>query len=296
MSRVKLTALYERLSKDDGDSSQESNSIATQKRILESYAEQNGLTPYRHWSDDGFSGKDFSRPAFREMLAEIEAGNIGAILVKNLDRFGRSYLESGLYREKFRQLGVRFIAIGDGIDSAKGEDDFTPFREVINEFYVKQYSDKIKAAFRSRGMSGKHTSSYPPYGYLKSSEDKHQWVVDSEAAEIVKRIYAMTLDGMGPYQIACTLEAEKLLIPAAYLATKGAGLHQHKVFENPYHWGSSTICAILKKREYLGHTVNFKSKKDSYKDKKNHYVPESEWVIFENTKEPILILIQSEYP
>jgi DNA invertase Pin-like site-specific DNA recombinase len=288
MSKVKITALYERLSKDDGDSSQESNSIATQKRILESYAEQNGLTPYRHFSDDGFSGKDFQRPAFREMLSEIESGNVGTVAVKNLDRFGRSYLESGLYREKFRRLGVRFIAIGDGIDSANGEDDFTPFREVINEFYVKQYSDKIKAAFRSRGMSGKHTSSYPPYGYLKSPEDKHQWVVDGEAAEVVKRVYAMTLDGMGPYQIACALEAEKALIPAAYLATKGAGLHQHKVFENPYHWGSSTICAILKKKEYLGHTVNFKSKKDSYKDKKNHYVPEDEWVIFENTHEAII--------
>ena len=288
MSNIKITALYERLSKDDGDSSQESNSIATQKRILEEYAERNNLIPYKNWSDDGFSGKDFCRPAFQEMLAEIERGNVGTVIVKNLDRFGRSYLESGLYREKFRQLGVRFIAVGDGIDSSQGDDDFLPFREVINEFYVKQYSDKIKAAYRSRGMSGKHTSSYPPYGFLKSVEDKHQWIVDPEAAAVVKRIFQMTLDGMGPYQIACALEAEKVLIPGAYLAAKGTGLHRHKVFDNPYHWNSSTICAMLKKKEYLGHTVNFKSKKDSYKDKRNHYVPEDEWVIFENTHEPII--------
>ena len=288
MSSIKTTALYERLSKDDGDSSQESNSIATQKRILESYAEQNGLKPYKHWSDDGYSGKDFCRPAFQEMQAEIERGNVGTVIVKNLDRFGRAYLESGLFREKFRQLGVRFISVGDGIDTAHGDDSFTPFREVINEFYLQEYSKKIKAAYRSRGMAGNHTSSYPPYGFLKSPEDKNQWVVDSEAAAIVKRVFQMTLDGMGPYQIACALEAEKVLIPGAYLATKGAGLHQHKVFENPYHWGSSTICSILKKKEYLGHTCNFKSKKDSYKDKRNKYVPEDEWVIFEDTHERII--------
>jgi DNA invertase Pin-like site-specific DNA recombinase len=148
MNKQKITALYERLSREDGDN-QESNSIATQKRILEQYAEQNGLTPYRHWSDDGFSGKDFQRPAYQEMLAEIEQGNIGCVCVKNLDRFGRAYLESGLYREMFRKLGVRFIAVNDGIDSANGEDDFTPFREVINEFYVREYSKKIKAALPS---------------------------------------------------------------------------------------------------------------------------------------------------
>jgi hypothetical protein len=137
-------------------------------------------------------------------------------------------------------------------------------------------------------MAGKHTSSYPPYGFLKSPEDKNQWIVDRDVCNVVKRIFQMTIDGMGPYQIACALQAEKVLIPGAYLATKGAGLHQHKTFDNPYHWGSSTICAILKKKEYLGHTVNFKSKKDSYKDKRNHYVPEDEWVIFENTHEAII--------
>jgi DNA invertase Pin-like site-specific DNA recombinase len=287
MKQIKITALYERLSREDGDN-QESNSIATQKRILETYAEQNGLTPCRHFSDDGYSGKDFLRPAFREMLTEIEQGNIGTVIVKELDRFGRAYLESGLYREMFRKMGVRFISIAEGHDSDRGEDDFTPFREVINEFYLHQYSKKIKAAFRARGMAGKHTSSYPPYGYLKSPEDKNQWVVDTEAAAIVRRIFWLTIDGKGPYQISKILEADKIEIPGAYLAKKGVGLHQRHVFENPCHWSSSTICAILKKREYLGHTVNFKSTKDSYKDKKNHYVPESEWVIFENTHEAII--------
>jgi DNA invertase Pin-like site-specific DNA recombinase len=284
----KLTALYARLSREDGDKP-ESCSIETQKRILEEYATQNGFVPYRIWVDDGASGKDFSRPAFQEMYAEIEKGSIGVLIVKELDRFSRNYLESGLYREMFRKSGVRFISLAENYDSNNGDgDDFTPFREVINEFYLRQYSKKIKAAYQSRGMAGKHTSSCPPYGYLKLSEDKNQWIVDTDVSDIVKRIFAMTIEGYGPYQIACTLQDEKVLMPGAYLATKGAGLHQHKVFNNPFKWGSSTICAILKKREYLGHTVNFKSKKDSWRDKKNHYVPEDEWVIFENTHEAII--------
>ena len=284
----KITALYERISKDDGDKA-DSCSIETQKRILEDYAVQNGLTPFSHWVDDGKSGKDFDRPAFRDMLAQIEAGNVGTVVVKELDRFGRAYIESGLYREMFRKAGVRFISLAEGHDSLNGDgDDFTPFREVINEFYLRQYSRKIKAAFKSRGMAGKHTSSCPPYGYLKSEGDKHQWIVDRDVSDIVKRIFALTIEGFGPYQIACMLQEEKVLMPGAYLATKGAGLHQRKTFDNPYHWGSSAICAMLKKREYLGHTVNFKSKKDSYKDKRNRYVPEDEWVIFENTHEAII--------
>jgi DNA invertase Pin-like site-specific DNA recombinase len=219
----KITALYSRLSREDGDS-QESQSIATQKRILEDYAKQNGFVPFRHWSDDGQSGKDFNRPAFQEMFAEIEKGNVGTIIVKELDRFGRSYLESGLYRETFRKMGVRFISLAENYDSANGDnDDFTPFREVINEFYLRQYSKKIKAAFRSRGMAGKHTSSCPPYGYLKSPDDKNQWVVvDTDVVDVVRRIFSMTIEGYGPYQIACTLQAEKVLMPGAYLATKGA--------------------------------------------------------------------------
>jgi DNA invertase Pin-like site-specific DNA recombinase len=287
MKQTKLTALYERLSREDGDN-QESNSISTQKQILEKYAEQNGLTPYRHFSDDGFSGKDFQRPAFQEMLAEIEQGNVSAVCVKNLDRFGRSYLESGLYREMFRKLGVRFIAVNDAIDTEQGEDDFTPFREVINEFYLREYSKKIKAAYQSRGMAGKPTACIPPYGYLKSAEDKHKWIVDPEAAEVIKRIFQLCMDGKGLYQICCILEDDKILCPGAYLKEKGIGLHKNHVFPNPYKWHSGTVGSILKKQEYLGHTLNFKSKKDSYKDKKNKYVPESEWLIFHDTHEAII--------
>ncbi len=287
MKQKKWTALYERLSREDGDN-QESNSIATQKQILEKYAENNGMTPYRHFTDDGFSGKDFSRPDFQKMLAEIEQGNIGTVVVKNLDRFGRSYLESGLYREMFRKLGVRFIAVGDGIDTENGEDDFTPFREVINEFYLREYSKKIKAAYRARGMAGKHTGATAPYGYLKSKEDKHQWIVDEEAAAVVRRIFALTMAGKGPYQICKILEAERVEIPAVHMTRMGEGNHKKRVFEKPYRWSSSTICGILKKREYLGHTVNFKSAKSSYKEKRNQYVDESEWVVFENTHKSII--------
>ncbi|GHV47823.1 recombinase [Clostridia bacterium] len=284
----KTTALYARLSREDGDKP-ESCSIETQKRMLTNYAEQNGLVPYKIWVDDGASGKDFSRPGFQEMYAEIEKGHVGVLVVTELDRFSRNYLESGLYREEFRKMGVRFVSLAENHDSAKGDgDDFTPFREVINEFYLKQYSKKIKAAFRSRGMAGKHTSSFCPYGYYKSPENKDKWLVDSYAAGIVKRVFQLTIEGYGPYQICCLLEADKVKTPGAYLADNGAGYHQSYVFENPYHWSSTTVINMLKRREYLGHTVNFKSKKESWRDKRNHYVPEDEWVIFPNTHEPII--------
>jgi hypothetical protein len=190
--------------------------------------------------------------------------------------------------EKFRENGVRLISVNDGVDTANGDDDFLPFRNIIHEWYVRDTSRKIKAAFHSRGMSGKPTASIPPYGYLKSPEDKHKWIVDAEAAEVIKRIFQLTMDGKGAYQICCILKDEKVPVPGYHLQQKGVGLHKSHHFPDPYNWSSSTICGILKKKEYLGHTVNFKSKKNSYKDKKNTYVPESEWVIFENTHEPII--------
>jgi DNA invertase Pin-like site-specific DNA recombinase len=287
MKQSKITALYERLSHDD-ELKGESNSITNQKRILEEYAGRNKLPNPTHFSDDGWSGTRWDRPDFLKLMDEIDAGRVSALIVKDISRIGRDHLRVGLFLEKLREKNVRFIGVGDGVDTEKGEDDFMPFRNIIHEFYVRDTSRKIKAAFRARGLAGKHTSSYAPYGYLKSKEDKNQWLVDEEAAAVVRHIFYMTMDGKGPYQIAQILEAERVEIPGAYLAKKGAGLHQHKVFENPYHWSSSTICAILKKREYLDHTVNFKSEKSSYKDKRNRYVPESEWVVFENTHEPIV--------
>ncbi len=287
MSKQKVTALYERLSRDD-ELQGESNSIVNQKRILQEYAERNGLTPYRHWWDDGVSGASFERPYFKEMLAEIEAGNVGTIVVKDMSRFGRDYLRVGLYMEMFREKGVRLIAIGDNVDSFKDDDDFTPFRNIINEWYVRDASRKIKAAYRVRGNAGKPTASTAPYGYMKDPEDKHHWLVDPEAAEVVRRVFQLTMEGHGPYQICCILKADKVEMPGYYLQQRGVGLHKKHVFADPYNWSSSTICGMLKKREYLGHTVNFKSKKNSYKDKKNKYVPEDEWVIFENTHEAII--------
>jgi DNA invertase Pin-like site-specific DNA recombinase len=284
---MKITALYERLSHDD-ELQGESNSITNQKRLLEDFARKNNFTNFQHWTDDGWSGTRWDRPDFNRLSDEIDAGNVGVLIVKDSSRVGRDYLRVGLFMEKLREKNIRFISINDNIDTDKGEDEFLPFRNIIHEWYVRDTSRKIKSAFRARGMAGKHTSSYPPYGYLKSPEDKNQWVIDAEAAAVVKRIFQLTMDGKGPYQICCILENDKVEKPACYLAKKGAGLHQHTIFETPYHWHSNTVCGILKKREYLGHTVNFKSAKNSYKDKKNHYLPESEWVIFENTQAPII--------
>ncbi len=221
------------------------------------------------------------------MMDEIEAGNVAVVIVKDMSRLGRDYLRVGLCMETMRERGVRLIAVGDGVDSFKGEDDFTPFRNIMVEWYARDTSRKIKSVYKTKGMSGKHTSSTTPYGYLKSPEDKNQWIVDEEAAAVVRRIFRMTMEGLGPYKIACTLSEERIPIPGVHLARHGAGLHQRKVFDDPYRWGSSTVCHILKKREYLGHTVNFKTRKH-YKDKKSHYVSEDQWTIFENTHEAII--------
>ena len=284
----KLTICYSRLSREDGEDNL-SNSIKTQREMLETYAEQNGFTPYRHITDDGFSGKDFSRPGWQELMTEIDAGNVARILLKSMDRMGRNYLQVGLYRELFRERGVQLIAVNDNYDSVSGEgDEFMPFKDIMSEWYIRDCSRKTKSAFKTKGMSGRPMMSTAPYGYLKDPNDKNKWLVDHEAAAIVKRIFQMTMDGMGPYQICCQLESDKVYTPGYHLKLKGAGLHQNHDFPNPYHWSSSCVCAILKKKEYLGHTVNFKSTKNSYKDKKNHYVPESQWLIFENTHEQII--------
>lgn len=286
MSQTKITALYERLSHDD-ELQGESNSISNQKQLLEDYARRNGLVNIRHFTDDGISGTRFDRPGFEAMLEQIEDGKVEAVCVKDMSRLGRDYLRVGIYMETMRKRGVRLIAINDGVDSFSGEDDFTPFRNIMNEWYARDTSKKIKSTFQAKGNAGKHVASSPPYGYMKSPEDKETWIVDEEAAAIVRRIFRMTMEGYGPYQIAKKLSEEKIPIPGYYQAQRGLGLHQNRKFKDPYHWGSSTICHILSKREYLGHTVNFKTRKH-FKDKKSHYVPEDQWVIFKNTHEPII--------
>ena len=282
----KITALYERLSRDD-ELEGESNSIVNQKKILEEYASKNNLTNIIHFTDDGISGTQFDRPGFMAMMNGVNTGNIGCIIVKDMSRLGRDYLKVGQCMEILRQKGVRLIAINDNVDSFYREDDFTPFRNIMNEWYARDTSRKIQSTFRSKGESGKHTASTPPYGYIKDEKDKDKWVVDEKAAEIVRRIFNLTMQGNGPYRIAKILEAEKIDIPAYHQQKLGYGLHQSKNFEYPYRWCSSTIASVLKKKEYLGHTVNFKTRKH-FKDKKSKYVSEDNWLIFENTHEAII--------
>ena len=285
MRNEKITPLYERLSRDD-ELQGESNSISHQKQMLEEFARRNNLPNPRHFTDDGVSGTRFDRPGFLAMMEEVEAGCVEAIVIKDMSRLGRDYLKVGQVMEILRQRGVRLIAINDGVDSLKGDDDFTPFRNIMNEFYARDTSRKIRSVFKSKGMSGKHLTGTVIYGYLWDEKREH-WLVDEEAAEVVRRIFSLTMEGYGPYQISKLLSEAKVEIPAVHLARFDEGVNRTKPVKDPYGWGSSTIVSILKKREYLGHTVNFKTRKH-FKDKKSHYVDESEWTIFENTHEAII--------
>ena len=285
MRNEKITPLYERLSRDD-ELQGESNSISNQKQMLEDFARRNGLPNPTHFTDDGISGTRFDRPGFLAMMEEVEAGRVEAIVIKDMSRLGRDYLKVGQVMEVLRQRGVRLIAINDGVDSLKGDDDFTPFRNIMNEFYARDTSRKICSVFKAKGMSGKHLTGTVIYGYLWDEKREH-WLVDEEAAEVVRRIFSLTLEGYGPYQIACKLSADRIEIPVVHLARFNEGVNRSKPVKDPYGWGSSTIVNILKKREYLGHTINFKTRKH-FKDKKSHYVSEDEWTIFENTHEAII--------
>ena len=285
MRNEKITPLYERLSRDD-ELQGESNSISNQKQMLEDFARRNGLPNPTHFTDDGISGTRFDRPGFLAMMEEVEAGRVEAIVIKYMSRLGRDYLKVGQVMEVLRQRGVRLIAINDGVDSLKGDDDFTPFRNIMNEFYARDTSRKIRSVFKSKGMSGKHLTGTVIYGYLWDEKREH-WLVDEEAAEVVRHIFSLTLEGYGPYQIASKLSADRIEIPVVHLARFNEGVNRSKPVKDPYGWGSSTIVNILKKREYLGHTINFKTRKH-FKDKKSHFVSEDEWTIFENTHEAII--------
>ena len=285
MRNEKITPLYERLSRDD-ELQGESNSISHQKQMLEEFARRNGLPNPTHFTDDGVSGTRFDRPGFLAMMEEVEAGRVEAIVIKDMSRLGRDYLKVGQVMEILRQRGVRLIAINDGVDSLKGDDDFTPFRNIMNEFYARDTSRKIRSVFKSKGMSGKHLTGTVIYGYLWDKKREH-WLVDEEAAAVVRHIFALAMEGYGPYQIATKLSEEKIEMPAVHLARYGEGVNKNKTFADIYRWSASTVVEILKKREYLGHTVNFKTRKH-FKDKKSHYVDESECTIFENTHEAII--------
>lgn len=284
----KITALYCRLSRDD-ELTGDSNSIVNQKTILSKYAKENGFKNPLFFVDDGYSGTNFNRPSWSELLERIENGEVSTLIVKDMSRLGRDYLKVGFYTEVlFVEKGVRFIAINNGIDSANQQDsDFTPFLNIINEWYAKDTSKKIRAVMKSKGEAGEHLCTNPPYGYMKDPENKKQWIVDEEAATVVKRIFALCLDGYGPSEIARILKTDKVLIPTAYWQAQGKTVN-HSVPENPYLWVSATVADILEKKDYLGHTVNFKTYRQSYKSKKKLYNPEEKQLVFENTHEAII--------
>ena len=286
----KITALYERLSRDD-DNAGDSNSIVNQKKYLEGYAAQRGYSNCVHYTDDGWSGGNFERPAWKRLVEDIEAGKVAHVIVKDMSRIGRNYLQTGFYTDvMFRERGVHFIAIANGVDSDdQATSEFAPFLNIMNEWYLRDLSRKQKTAIRVKGESGKPTTNCVIYGYKKDPEDKYHWLIDEEAAAVVRRIFRLTIDGKGPYDIARILFDDKVETPAVYFGKKGMGVWKSKEeYPNPYSWSGYIVGNILSKPEYMGDTVNFRSHKASYKDKHSVKNPKDEWMIFEDTHEAIV--------
>lgn len=283
----KITALYARLSSDDRQEG-DSNSIVNQKKILKKYATEHGYAPYEFYVDDGFSGTNFQRPDFQRMIADIDKGKIERVIIKDMSRFGRDYLQVGMYTEMiFPEKDIHFIAINDCVDSTQGTDDFTPFRNIMNEWYAKDTSKKVRAVKKAKGLAGERTNPHTPYGYIKNPENPKEWLVDEEAAAVVREIFNLCVQGNGPTQIANILTERKILTPSAYALNKGtkrAGF----IAANQYKWGGAVVASILDRMEYLGHTVNFKTYTKSYKKHKKLENPPENWKIFENTQEAII--------
>ena len=279
-----ITALYARLSQEDALDG-ESNSIANQKKILMKFATDSGFPNPTFFIDDGVSGVTFDRPGWNEMIRLAEAGKVRTVIVKDMSRMGRDYLKVGYYTKSFfAERDIRYIAINDGVDSDKGDNDFTPFRNLFNDFYARDTSKKIRAVMRAKGNAGEHLCSNPPYGYMKDPADKKKWIVDEEAAEIVKRIFALCVAGKGPMQIAKLLTAEHVLtVKAHYTQRAGKPLP-----EKPYHWDPKSVAGILERQEYTGCTVNFKTYTNSIWDKKQRDNPLEKQAIFPNTHEVII--------
>ncbi len=282
-----ITALYCRLSKDDGQDA-ESNSISNQKTFLAQKAKEYGLTDTRYYVDDGYTGTNFNRPGFQKMLEDIELGYVTTVMVKDLSRLGRHYVEVGNYTDTyFPDHDVRFIAVNDMVDSDEGENELAPFRNVMNEMYARDISRKIRCSHRLRGNMGEPLSQ-PPYGYMKSPENKKRWIIDPEAAEIVRTIFHMALNGDGPETIARKLSERHVLVPTAYWEQQGIRRGGKRLIEDKCHWRVSTIQNILCKREYCGDIVNFKTYSKSFKNKKRLFNNEENWVIFRDVHEPII--------
>ena len=285
----KITALYERLSRDDGVL-EESNSITNQKALLEKYASENGFSNIAHYTDDGYSGGNFERPSWKRLISDIEDGKVGTVIAKDMSRIGREYLQTGFYTEiLFRQNNVRFIAISNGVDSnIAGSSEFAPFLNIMNEWYIRDCSRKTMLSYQARSDAGQPITCNVPYGYKKDPEDKHHWIVDEEAAAIVRRMFNMTVEGKSPGQIARIFLKEKVERPSVYSARTRKGKEYISGENEPYAWQTSTIIRILSKPEYIGHTVNFRTRKKHYKDKHPSPIPYEDWVIIENTHEPII--------
>lgn len=286
----KITALYERLSCDD-DLAGDSNSITNQKRYLQDYADSHGFVHCVHYTDDGWSGGTFERPAWKQMAADIEAGKIGTVIVKDMSRVGRDYLQTGFYIDIFfRQHEVRFIAIGNGIDSLdKTTSEYVPFLNVMNEFYLRDISRKQRAAYQARSKAGIPVTNQVVYGYKKDPEQKHHWIIDEEAAPVVRRIFQMAASGSGTGVIACALRDDHIDRPSVHFARMGVGIQKNTAdMSRPCDWAATSVAQIIERPEYLGHTVNFKTWTESYKDKKKKKVPLEERVLIENTHEAIV--------
>ena len=287
LNQEEITALYCRLSQDDKQEG-DSNSIINQKKILKKYALDRGYTNIQFYIDDGVSGTTFNRAGFQSMIADVEAGKVKRVIVKDMSRLGRDYLQVGMYTEIFfPEHDVHFIAVNDGVDSNQEDNEFTPFRNIINEWYAKDTSKKIRAVKRSKGMAGEHIGSHPPYGYMKNPENKKEWIIDEEAAEVVREIFRICVGGYGPTRIAHILTERKILCPTYYALEKG-GKPRTALPADKYTWNGPVVAKILDRMDYLGHTVNFKTHVKSYKVHKTIYNSPDQWKVFEGTHEAII--------
>lgn len=286
-NQIGIAALYCRLSRDDGTES-ESNSIGNQKKLLSQKAKEMGLTDTKYYVDDGYTGTNFNRPGFQQLIDDIEIGLVSAVMVKDLSRLGRDYVSVGNYTDSyFPEHNIRFIAVNDAIDSDEGESEIAPFKNILNEMYARDISKKIRSSHRLRGSMGEPLSQ-PPYGYMKSPENKKKWIIDPEAATVVKSIFKMCLDGKGNETIARELQENKVLIPMAYWRSKGLNRGGKKTQTNPYKWCKTTIQKILSQQEYCGDIINFKTYSKSFKNKRRIENSKENWAVFKDVNEPII--------
>ena len=286
-NQIGITALYCRLSRDDGTES-ESNSIGNQKKLLSQKAKEMGLTDTKYYVDDGYTGTNFNRPGFQQLIDDIEIGLVSAVMVKDLSRLGRDYVSVGNYTDSyFPEHNVRFIAVNDAIDSDEGESEIAPFKNILNEMYARDISKKIRSSHRLRGSMGEPLSQ-PPYGYMKSPGNKKKWIIDPEAATVVKSIFKMCLDGKGNETIARELQENEVLIPMAYWRSKGLNRGGKKTQTNPYKWCKTTIQKILSQQEYCGDIINFKTYSKSFKNKRRIENSKENWAVFKDVNEPII--------